>query len=146
MRRALQRSWPAIMVAPLAAWLFLPAAGSPPACLAGNGVGAGAPPTVVYVGADDCAPCRRFNEERWPAIRRSARNIDLREVRSPTFRDVLDDEYWAADLRPYRNAIPPEAGVPLWVVVCNNSVVKVAWGVRQWDDQVMPLLYGAIAR
>lgn len=142
--RSFARFWPAVMMVPLALWLFLPEA-RPLASWSRGGDptgGRGDSAVVVYVGADDCAPCRRFHEEQWPAVRNSARltGINFREVRSPTFRDVLDDKYWTADLRPYRNALPHDAGVPLWVVVRNGSVVKTAWGVKQWDDQVMPLL------
>ena len=142
--RSFRRFWPAVMMAPLAAWLL--SAGTGPLASWSRGGEATKGRTdavmVVYVGADDCAPCRKFYEEQWPAIRNSARlsSIAFREVRSPTFRDVLSDEYWTADLRPIRDTLPDEAGVPLWVVVSDGSVVKSVWGVSQWEAQVMPLL------
>ena len=96
--------------------------------------------TLVYVGAEDCAPCRRWQAQEAIAFRRSAKfaRVSLREVKSATLFDVLKDENWRGDLRPYRDLIQRGAGVPLWLVVADGQVVLQGAGETQWRSVVLP--------
>ncbi len=97
---------------------------------------------LLYVGADDCAPCRRWQAEEAALFRRSPAfaRISYREVKSPTLFDLLKDENWPRDLRPYRDLIQRDAGVPLWLVVADGEVVLRSAGAAQWRSVVWPKL------
>ena len=95
---------------------------------------------VVYVGAEDCAPCRAWQRGDGAAFRISAEfnQISYREVKSPTLFDVLNDDYWPEDLRVYRKALGGEAGVPLWMIIADDKVVTRHFGASQWKSSVLP--------
>jgi hypothetical protein len=98
--------------------------------------------TVIYVGADDCAPCRNWRHEHWPKFQASAEFARLiyREVTSPQLFDLMKDEYWPEDLRGHRNALDRTAGVPLWLIVADDGVALRARGLRQWEDVALPAI------
>ena len=96
--------------------------------------------TLIYVGADDCAPCRTWQRDKrpgWLASREVSR-IAYREVKSASVLDVLKDDVWPDDLRVYRGQLAKGAAVPLWLVVSDQQVVAQAWGGSQWDAAVLP--------
>jgi hypothetical protein len=97
---------------------------------------------LLYVGADDCAPCRRWQSADRTTFRASSEfsRITFREVKSPSVLDILDDEYWPDDLRPHRERIRSGAAVPLWLVVADGVVVERAFGESQWRSAVLPKL------
>lgn len=96
--------------------------------------------TLVYVGAENCAPCEIWQQKQGIALRDSKkfRRLTYREVKSPSLFDVLKDEYWAEDLRIYRQAIKREAGVPLWLVIADGQLVMQSSGLTQWREAVLP--------
>jgi len=96
--------------------------------------------TVIYIGADDCAPCRAWRRDHWPKFRASPEftRLNYREVTSPKLFDLLQDNYWPEDLRGHRNALDRTAGVPLWFVVRNDKVALQARGLRQWEEVALP--------
>jgi hypothetical protein len=98
--------------------------------------------TLIYVGADDCAPCRAWYREQWPKFRasREFERLEYRAVESPNLLDVLKDEHWPNDLRAYRKEIEAGAGVPMWLVVSQNDVVLKASGVSKWNEAVFPAI------
>jgi len=69
---------------------------------------------LLYVGADDCAPCRVWQNGEGAAFRASAQfaRLSYREVKSATLLDVLKDEHWPDDLRGYRDRLGAGAGGP----------------------------------
>ena len=95
--------------------------------------------TLVYVGADDCAPCRAWQLTERKQFQASAEFVQLnyREVKSSTLRDVLDDECWPEDPRSYRDRLG-RAGVPLWLVISGEEVVERGFGASQWHTAVLP--------
>jgi hypothetical protein len=97
---------------------------------------------LLYVGADDCGPCRRWQSAERTTFRAAPEfvRVTYREVKSPSLYDVLKDEYWPDDLRPHREGIRRGAAVPLWLVVADDVVVERAFGERQWRDAVLPKL------
>lgn len=96
--------------------------------------------TLLYVGADDCAPCRAWQEGEGAAFRASPEfpNLTYREVKSPTLFDVLKDENWPEDLRGYRDRIDRGAGVPMWLVITGNEIVGRGFGGTQWRNTILP--------
>ena len=95
---------------------------------------------LVYVGAEDCGPCKVWQRNQGAAFRDSAefRRLTYREVESPSLFDLLNDENWPADLRVYRRSIRRGAGAPLWLLVADNKLVMQNFGLSQWDETVLP--------
>ncbi len=98
--------------------------------------------TIIYVGADDCAPCRSWHRTYWPSFRDSPEfnRLEYREVRSPNLFEVLNKELWPEDLQGYRNEIKTDSGVPLWLVIADGDIVLAASGISQWRDAVLPAI------
>lgn len=96
--------------------------------------------TVLYVGADDCPPCRGWQNAEGAAFRASPEfsRLTYREVKSPTLYDVLNDENWPDDLRRYRDRIERGSGVPMWMVIARGDIVGRGFGPTQWRDTIWP--------
>ncbi len=95
---------------------------------------------VIYVGADDCVPCRAWRQEHWPRFQASPEFVRLayREVTSLKLLDLLKDDHWPEDLRNLRNELDRAEGVPLWFIMTNDKVVLKARGLRQWEEVALP--------
>lgn len=104
--------------------------------------GARAAITLVYVGAEECAPCRAWQRTEGKQFMQSAEfsRLNYREVKSPTARDLLKDEYRPDDLRGHRDSLGRGAGVPLWLVISDDRVVERGFGASQWHAAVLPRL------
>ncbi len=98
--------------------------------------------TLLYVGAEDCAPCRSWQRGAGAAFRSSLEfgRVSYRQVESPTVLDLLKDEYWPDDLREYRDRLGRGAGVPLWLIISDRRIVERAFGESQWKTAVLPKL------
>jgi len=98
--------------------------------------------TLLYVGAEDCAPCRSWHRGAGEAFRSSPEfhRVSYRQVKSPTVLDLLKDQYWPDDLREYRSRLDRGAGVPLWLVISEHEIVEQAFGESQWESTVLPKL------
>lgn len=96
--------------------------------------------TVIYVGADDCAPCRIWRRDRWPAFSGSSefKRLAYREVTSAKLFDLLNDEYWPEDLRRFRSSLDKSAAAPLWFIVADGEVALTARGLREWGELAIP--------
>lgn len=102
---------------------------------------AGASLMLIYVGADDCAPCKVWQRDRIGEVAKFAR-VNFREVKSPTLLDVMKDANWPEDLRPFRARIAKGSAVPLWMVVLDGEIVVQSFGLTQWDKTIVPHLRG----
>lgn len=98
--------------------------------------------TLVYVGAADCPPCTAWQNTQEPAFRESEQfsHLTFRTVKAPLLLDVLKDEYWPEDLRPYRQTLGRGTGVPLWLVIGDGRLVLQSSGSTQWQEAVLPKL------
>jgi hypothetical protein len=98
--------------------------------------------TLLYVGAEDCAPCREWQQHEKIAFTTSAEfaRLRYREVKSPTLFKLLKDENWPEELRGYRDLLGPDAGVPLWLVIADEQVIQRGMGPSQWRSDVLPKL------
>jgi hypothetical protein len=100
---------------------------------------------LVYVGADDCAPCRTWQRDQAPMLRSPAfARLIYREVKSPSVLALLADEHWPGDLREMRAQLRADAGVPLWFVVADDAVVGRAQGASEWEATILPKLRGLL--
>jgi hypothetical protein len=98
------------------------------------------PPLVLYIGADDCAPCRTWQRGDGMVFRSSAAfaRVRYREVKSPHLLDLLKDEHWPEDLRRYREQLGRGAGVPTWLVIVDDGIVEQGRGISQWRERIWP--------
>jgi hypothetical protein len=96
--------------------------------------------TLLYVGAEDCAPCREWQQHEKIAFSTSAEfaRLKYREIKSPSLLNLLKDENWPEDLRSYRGLLGPDAGVPLWLVIADEQVIQRGMGPTQWRSDVLP--------
>jgi hypothetical protein len=96
--------------------------------------------TLLYVGAEDCAPCREWQQHEKIAFSASAvfARVRYREIKSPTLLNLLKDENWPEDLRSYRDLLGPDVGVPLWFVIADEKVIQRRMGPSQWRSDVLP--------
>lgn len=96
--------------------------------------------TLLYVGAEDCAPCRAWRKGDGAAFRTSAEfaRITYREVSSPHLEEVLNDASWPEDIRDYRDHIRRSDGVPLWLVIADHAVVEQQFGTAAWQQRILP--------
>lgn len=97
---------------------------------------------LIYVGAEDCAPCRAWQKGDGVDFRRSIEfsRIRYREVKSPRLHELLSDSYWPEELRIYRSRLKPSDGVPLWLIVSGDAVVAQHFGAEGWRSSVLPAL------
>jgi len=97
---------------------------------------------LIYVGAEDCAPCRAWQKGDGADFRKSAEfsRVSYREVKSPHLRDVLNDEHWPEEIRAYRSRLKRSDGVPLWLIVSGDTVVALLFGAAAWHSDVLPAL------
>src|SRR5579863_740349 len=97
---------------------------------------------LVYVGAEDCAPCRSWHNGDGAVFLASEdfKRITYREVKSPRLDEILNDENWPDDLRRYRNHLRRSDGVPLWLVVSDHEIVTQRFGATEWRTKVLPTI------
>jgi hypothetical protein len=97
---------------------------------------------LLYVGADDCAPCRVWRGGDGAAFlaSREFAGITYREIRSPRLEDVLSDTNWPEDIRDYRSRLRRSDGVPLWLIITDHAVVEQQFGTAAWRERVLPAL------
>jgi hypothetical protein len=95
---------------------------------------------VLYVGAEDCAPCRAWKSGDGAAFFASQEfaRITYREVKSPHLHDVLNDENWPRELRTYRDRLQRSSSDLLWLVVSEHEVVEKQFGAAQWHANILP--------
>jgi hypothetical protein len=95
---------------------------------------------LLYIGAQDCAPCRTWQNGDGMRFRSSAEfaRVAYREVKSATLFDILKDDHWPEDLRPYRDRLGPGAGVPMWLIVDGDQIVSREYGASRWRAAVLP--------
>lgn len=102
--------------------------------------------TLVYVGAADCAPCRAWQNGEGAAFRQSTdfTHLSYREVKAAHLNEILQNEYWPEDLRPYRDRLKRSAAVPLWLVVSRDTIIMQRHGAAAWRSDVLPRLKRAL--
>ena len=97
---------------------------------------------LLYVGAEDCAPCRAWQSGEGAVFLASAEfpRITYREVKTPNLHDILKDEHWPDEIRLYRDGLRRGDGVPLWLVVADHKIVEQRFGAAEWRAKVLPAI------
>jgi hypothetical protein len=97
---------------------------------------------LLYVGAEDCRPCRIWQSGEGARFRESPdfSRVPYREVKAATLRDVLKDEVWPEDLRRYRDQLGAGVGVPMWLIIADDRIVERSFGESQWRASTLPTL------
>ena len=97
---------------------------------------------LLYVGAEDCAPCRSWQGGDGAMFFASPEflRITYREVKSAHLHDLLKDENWPDEIRPYRDRMRRSDGVPLWLIVADKKVVQHRFGAAEWRASVLPAI------
>jgi hypothetical protein len=95
---------------------------------------------LLYVGAEDCAPCRTWQNGEGAAFFASAdfARVTYREVKPAHLYDVLNDENWPDEIRSYRSNLRRSDGVPLWLVVADHKIVEQRFGATEWRAGILP--------
>ncbi|MEZ5822494.1 MAG: hypothetical protein R3D82_16975 [Xanthobacteraceae bacterium] len=102
--------------------------------------------TLIYVGADDCAPCRVWQSGDGVTFRQSSEftRIAYVEIKSPRLHDLLKDEHWPEKVRAYRDSLKRSDGVPLWLLVSNGKVIAQRFGPAAWRASMLPSIKSAL--
>jgi hypothetical protein len=103
---------------------------------------ANGPLLLLYVGAEDCGPCRTWRRDHRPALLDDIvpDKVHYREVIAPRLSQAFAEQIWPADLRRYRASAGQAQGVPLWLVIRDEHVLTVAGGLSLWRTRVLPLV------
>jgi len=98
--------------------------------------------TVVYVGAEDCGPCRAWRRDERPSFldSREFPALRYREVIAPQLRNLLAEEQWPADLAGLRAQVRQRPGAPQWFVLREGQVVAWEAGASAWRHTVWPAI------
>jgi hypothetical protein len=90
---------------------------------------------LVYVGAEDCGPCRTWRREQRPAFLASAEfpRLVYREFVAGRLRDLLDGTNWPEDIRPLQAAVKARPGAPQWLIVEDGRVIRSEAGLPAWQ-------------
>lgn len=98
--------------------------------------------TVVYVGAEDCGPCRAWRRDERPSFldSREFPALRYREVIAPQLRNLLAEEQWPADLAGLRAQVRQRPGAPQWFVLREGQVVAWEAGASAWRRTVWPAI------
>ena len=97
---------------------------------------------VVYVYADDCAPCQIFQAQDWPQFKASpvSRAVHFVRTTAPKTTQAYQVRYWPSEARPFHSAVKVPI-VPSFILVKNRSVVLVGNGIVGWRNQVLPQVH-----
>jgi len=108
--------------------------------------GARGPLTVVYVGAEDCGPCRIWRRDARPAFLDSGEfaRLRYREVIAPRLRDLLAEEGWPAELAMVRARVRAQPGAPQWFVLRDGRLVTADAGLSAWRRAIWPAIRVAV--
>ncbi len=94
---------------------------------------------VVYISAEDCAPCRAFEASDWPQWQASPLSQRVRFLRAhaPKTTQAYQTKYWPSEARSFAGAVKVPV-VPSFILANNGGVVLVGSGLVGWRNQVLP--------
>jgi hypothetical protein len=91
--------------------------------------------TLIYVGGWDCPPCigwKKNSKAGWLASPERAK-INYIEIEAPKLKEVYQDRYWPAELRPVRDQLKDKWGTPRFLLVRDGKLLASEWGRGEWD-------------
>ena len=96
---------------------------------------------VVYVGGQDCPPCRRWRaayEAQWLASP-EFKQVAWIELESPRLREAYQERYWPGELRAVLEQLPKKSGTPRFLIVKDGRVVSNQFGGSKWLNTMADL-------
>lgn len=97
---------------------------------------------IIYVYADDCAPCQIFAAQDWPQFKASpvSRAVHFVRTTAPKTTQAYQSRYWPSEARPFLSAVKVPI-VPSFILVRQRQVVLVGNGIVGWRNQVLPQVH-----
>jgi hypothetical protein len=104
--------------------------------------------TVVYVGAEDCGPCRAWRRDMRPAFVDSDAfsRLRYREIIAERLRDLLTQPDWPADLAELRERVRLLPGAPQWFVLRGDRILASGAGLSAWQSEIWPAIRTQVRR
>ncbi len=101
---------------------------------------------VIYVGADDCMPCKQWRKTFREGFVNSAefKKLEYHELIATELKTAFDDENWPLNLRRYRDTSKAPRGAPTWILVRGQTVVASAAGLSAWPKKVWPMVMESV--
>ena len=96
---------------------------------------------VIYVGGQDCPPCRRWRaayEAQWLASP-EFKQVAWIELESPRLREAYQERYWPGELRAVLEQLPKKSGTPRFLIVKDGRVVSNQFGGSKWLNTMADL-------
>jgi hypothetical protein len=89
---------------------------------------------VIYIGGQDCPPCRRWiasYKESWLASP-EYRQVAWVEVEPAHLKEAYQERRWPDALRPVLAQVPGKWGTPRFLIVEDGRIVSNQVGVTKW--------------
>lgn len=101
-----------------------------------------APLMLLYVGAEDCAPCSAWRRDHRAGFLAGLdpSRITYREVIAARTASAFEEEAWPEDLHAQRIRALKIGGVPQWIVSRGGRSLLAAGGLSQWEARILPLI------
>jgi hypothetical protein len=98
--------------------------------------------TIVYIGAEDCKPCRQWEATHQKAFAEQCaeRGVKFRAIRVATMRNIREARYWPSDLRPLLARFADRSGTPHFLAVRNGEIIVNVYGIGKYQREIAPLL------
>lgn len=96
---------------------------------------------VIYIGGQDCPPCRRWittYRDRWLASS-EFRQIAWVEVEPPHLKEAYQERHWPEALRPVLAQVPRKSGTPRFLIVTEGRIVSNEFGISKWRNTMAKL-------
>jgi hypothetical protein len=96
---------------------------------------------VIYIGGQDCPPCRRWTATYKAGWLASAeyRRVTWYEVEPPHLEEAYRERHWPEALRPVLAQVPRKSGTPRFLIVEDGRIVSNEIGVSKWRNTMAEL-------
>lgn len=96
---------------------------------------------VIYVGGQDCPPCRRWSttyKDKWLASP-EYRQVVWYEIEPPLLREAYQEQHWPEALWSVLDQVPRRSGTPRFLIVADGRIVSNEMGVSKWLNTMAEL-------
>jgi hypothetical protein len=123
------------------AFLFASLAASPTLSGMPSSVRAAPDIQVIYIGGQDCPPCRRWRANAHPRWLASdeIQKVSYFEIEPINLKDAYDERNWPRGLRAILAQVPRKSGTPRFLIVQVGRIVSNQLGVSAWTSTLADL-------